>query len=36
MTGWAIINGGEDLSLEEKVDADEYYLKTYHLAWIST
>jgi O-antigen biosynthesis protein WbqP len=27
MTGWAIINGGEDLSLEEKVDADEYYLK---------
>jgi O-antigen biosynthesis protein WbqP len=27
MTGWAIIAGGEDLSLDEKVKADEYYLK---------
>lgn len=27
MTGWAIIVGGEDLSLNEKVKADEYYLK---------
>ena len=27
MTGWAIIVGGEDLSLDEKVKADEYYLK---------
>jgi len=27
MTGWAIIMGGEDLALEEKVNADEYYLK---------
>jgi len=27
MTGWAIIIGGEDLSLDEKVKADEYYLK---------
>ena len=27
MTGWAIINGGEDLRLEEKVKADEYYLQ---------
>lgn len=27
MTGWAIMVGGEDLSLEEKVRADEYYLK---------
>jgi O-antigen biosynthesis protein WbqP len=27
MTGWAIIVGGEDLSLDEKVRADGYYLK---------
>jgi O-antigen biosynthesis protein WbqP len=27
MTGWAIIVGGEDLCLNEKVKADEYYLK---------
>ena len=27
MTGWAIINGGEDLKLEDKVKADEYYLQ---------
>ena len=27
MTGWAVIVGGEDLSLDEKVKADEYYLK---------
>jgi len=27
MTGWAIIVGGEDLNLDEKVKADEYYLK---------
>jgi O-antigen biosynthesis protein WbqP len=27
MTGWAIIIGGEDLSLNEKVKVDEYYLK---------
>ena len=26
-TGWAIIVGGEDLNLDEKVKADEYYLK---------
>jgi len=26
-TGWAIIVGGEDLCLNEKVKADEYYLK---------
>ena len=27
MTGWAIIVGGEDLSLDEKVKADKCYLK---------
>ncbi len=27
MTGWAIMKGGEDLSLEEKVEADVYYVK---------
>ncbi|MEI6157363.1 MAG: sugar transferase, partial [Atribacterota bacterium] len=26
MTGWAIITGGEDLALEDKVKADEFYM----------
>jgi len=27
MTGWAILKGGEDLELSEKVEADAYYVK---------
>lgn len=26
MTGWAVLKGGEDLELSEKVEADEYYV----------
>ncbi len=28
MTGWAVLEGGEDLELAEKVEADTYYVKS--------